>query len=125
IDVLEVLVEEPTAEVRAPALREVKPESMEGRTFRRFLARDLPPTAVLRIDVPKVSAVSSQTVIIAVAVAVVAAMGVAIVFAARRSRPRAQPIVAAAPAEPRSRMLVRAIADLDEEYEASSASGDV
>ena len=120
IDVLEVLVEEPTAEVRAPAIREVRPESMEGRTFRRFLARDLPPTSVLRVDVPKVSAVSSQTVIIAVVVAVVAAMGVAIVYAARRSRPQTQATIVAAPAEPRSQTLVRAIADLDEEYEASS-----
>ena len=45
--VLEVLVQEPTARVQAPALREVPPESAEGRVFRRFLAQDVPANVVL------------------------------------------------------------------------------
>lgn len=50
--VLEVLLEEPRARVEGARLGEVAPATIDGRTFRRFLARDVPRSAVVRIDAP-------------------------------------------------------------------------
>jgi hypothetical protein len=50
--VLEVLLEEPGARVEAPGLREVNPVAVSGRTFRRYLAQDVPAAAVVRIMIP-------------------------------------------------------------------------
>ena len=50
--VMEILLEEPTARVEAPRLREVDPVAVEGRTFRRYLAQDIPAGGVTRVTVP-------------------------------------------------------------------------
>jgi hypothetical protein len=50
--VLEVLLEEPGATVDAPSLRQMPPVAVQGRTFRRFLAQDVPANAVITIGVP-------------------------------------------------------------------------
>lgn len=52
ISVLEVLLEEPRASVEGARLAEVAPATIEGRTFRRFLAQDAPASAVMRISAP-------------------------------------------------------------------------
>ena len=50
--VLEVLTEEPRATVTGASLTEVAPTSTAGRTFRRFLAQNVPAQSTIRIDVP-------------------------------------------------------------------------
>ena len=50
--VLEVLLEESGARVEAPGLREVNPVSASGRTFRRYLAQDVPASGVVRVTIP-------------------------------------------------------------------------
>jgi len=50
--VMEVLLEEPGARVEAPGMREVNPVSVSGRTFRRYLAQDLPASGVVRVMIP-------------------------------------------------------------------------
>src|SRR5205085_10442049 len=74
IGVFEVLVEDPTADVRAPGIREVQPTAMEGRTFRRFLAQELPPSGVVTINVPRIPVGERERVYIGVGVTVLVAM---------------------------------------------------
>jgi hypothetical protein len=122
IGVFEVLVEEPMADVRAPALREVAPTSMEGRTFRRFLAQEVPPSGVLSINVPRIITAEREKVYIGVGVTVLLAMVGTLVFAmTRRRREGAMAPAPVVVAEPRSRVLVRTIAELDESFDASAA----
>jgi hypothetical protein len=125
--VLEVLVQEPTARVAAPALREVPPANAEGRVFRRFLAQDVPPSGVLRIEVPSISVSTRESVYRVVMYVLLAAMGIALVLAFRRGR-RAVPLPAVAPtpiaSERRSQVLVREIAMLDENFERAGAADD-
>lgn len=49
--VLEVLVEERDAQVSGAKLREVAPVALSGREFRRFLASDVPASAVITVRV--------------------------------------------------------------------------
>ena len=49
---LEVMLEEPTASASAPGLTESDPASVEARTFRRFVASNVPASAVLPIEAP-------------------------------------------------------------------------
>lgn len=50
--VLEVLLEDPRASVRGPGLAEVASATIDGRPFRRFLAQNVPRSAVIVVDVP-------------------------------------------------------------------------
>ena len=52
VGVLEVLLEEPRADVQGGTLKEVAPAPIEGRMFRRFLAQGVPPSTVMRITAP-------------------------------------------------------------------------
>jgi hypothetical protein len=77
--VLEVLVEEPRAEVEGAGLREGDPAPIEGRTFRRFLAQDAPRTAVVRVDAPSPSGQNREAqrvLLVVVGVAMLVALGV-------------------------------------------------
>src|SRR4029079_7499853 len=112
----ELLIQEPTARVDGPALREMAPVSTDGRVFRRFLAQDLSASAVMRIDMPRIIGAERERVYFGVGMALLAAMVVSLVFAARRSVPR-RAVVASRPVEAPSRALVRAIAALDAEFE--------
>ena len=118
--VFEVLVQESNAHVQGPAMREMAPVSTEGRMFRRFLAQDIAPSAVVRVDVPRVVGAAREKVYIGVATALIAAMAAALVLTARRSFSRGR---AASPAvaEPKSEGLLRAIAALDAEFERNPA----
>jgi hypothetical protein len=114
--VFEVLIQEPTARVQAPSLREMAPVSTEGRTFRRFLAQDLTENAVVRIDVPRIVGTERERVYIGVGITMLAAMLLALIFAARRGM--ARPVIAVATrTESRSQSLIREIASLDAEFE--------
>ena len=119
--ILEVLVEEPTTRVQAPGLRETPSVNAEGRTFRRFLAQDVGPGAVVRVDPPRTLGVNRGRVYFGVGALLVAAMLIALVFAARHRAPGA---AAAIRTEPRSRRLVREIAELDEAYESRVNTSD-
>ncbi len=50
--VLEVLVEEKTGSASGAKLQEVQPVTVEERSFRRFLANDIPKNAIATIDLP-------------------------------------------------------------------------
>jgi hypothetical protein len=119
--VFEILIQEPTARVEAPSLREMAPVNTEGRTFRRFLAQELSENAVVRIDVPRVVGAERERVYVGVAITMLAAMVMALVFAARRGSRR--PVIAGAPrTESRSQALVREIASLDDAFEQAAPS---
>lgn len=123
--VLEVLVQEPTARVEAPSLREVPSVNADGRTFRRFLAQDLPQGAVLRVEVPRMSISERESIYRMVLYVLIAGMVVALAVASRRgrrTRTDAAPVTPAA--EARSRILVRAIATLDDDFDRSGGATD-
>lgn len=123
IGVFEVLVEDPTADVRAPGIREVQSTAMEGRTFRRFLAQEVPPSGVVSINVPRIPVADREKVYVGVGVTVLVVMIGALAFAmSRRRRPATVTYVPPVVAEPRSRVLVRTIAELDETFDAAAAT---
>ena len=121
--VFEILMQEPTARVQAPSLREMAPVSTEGRTFRRFLAQELAENAVVRIDVPRTVGTERERVYFGVAITILAAMLMALIFAARRGT-RRPAIAAPALVESRSQALMREIALLDAEFEQQRPAGD-
>jgi hypothetical protein len=125
-DVFEILVEDPKAEVRAPSLREVAPEAMEGRVFRRFLAQDLAAQAVVRVNLPRIAIGERQRIYLVVGLSLLALMLVALIFAARRPRAaRVAPVVSATPPpELRSQSLVRAIVELDDSFDTVTTTGE-
>jgi len=51
-DVYEVLIEDETGSVTGPRIREMDPVTVEARSFRRFLATDVPQSSVAVIDLP-------------------------------------------------------------------------
>lgn len=127
--VLEVLTEEPKAQVSVAHLREVNPVAADRRTFRRFLAEDVPGDAVLTVDVPAPNVARSVYIAILAAVfgtAMLAALGVAF---ARRGRARVAAAVAsgngaapvAAPTASTAEDLIREIATLDARAERAPA----
>jgi len=123
IGVFEVLVEDPTADVRAPGIREVQSTDMEGRTFRRFLAQEIPPSGVVTINVPRIPVAEREKVYVAVGVTVLVMMIGTFAFAmTRRRRPATASYVPPVVVEPRSRVLVRTIAEMDETFDATSAT---
>ena len=124
--VFEILVEDPKAEVRAPMLREMAPETLEGRTFRRFLAQDLGPQETVRVNLPRIAIGERQRVYLVVGLSLLALMLVALIFAARRSPAgRAAPVapVTTAP-QLRSQTLARAIVELDDSFDMVTTTGE-
>jgi hypothetical protein len=124
VGVLEVLIQEPTARVQAASLREVPSVNADGKIFRRFLAQDLPPGASLRVEVPRMTVSERQSiyrvVLMAIVALMLAALGATLFRGRRRALGRAAPSSSSAP-EPRSRVLVRAIATLDDDFDRSAA----
>jgi hypothetical protein len=115
VGVLEVVADDPGARVSGAALRERPPVRSEGRTFKRFLAQDVPRNAVVRIELTAGDgAMRGATVALLGALFAAAAAG-ALAIALRPGRARPAP----APAAPReeSEVLVRAIAELDDRFE--------
>ena len=122
-EVFEILIQEPSARVQAPSLREMAPVSTEGRTFRRFLAQELSGSAVVRIDVPRIVGTERERVYVGVAITMLAAMLMALIFAARRGARR--PVLASAVhSESRSQSLIRELASLDAAFEQQQPTDD-
>jgi len=123
--VFEILVEDPKAEVRAPSLREVAPQSLEGRTFRRFLAQDLATKAEVRVNLPRIAIADRQRIYLVVGLTLLGLMIVALLFAARRPRvARVAPAIPAAVPEARSQTLARAIVELDDSFDTVTTTED-
>jgi hypothetical protein len=119
--VLELLVQEPSAKIAGATLHEMAPVTADGRIFRRFLAQDVPANTVIAVDLPKIIGAEREKVYIGVAITVLLAMTVALVFAARRRRPRFAAAAASVP-ESRSQRLIRELAGLDAAFEQSAPS---
>lgn len=115
--VFEVLIEDPQGKATGTGFAEVDPVSVDGRTFRRFLARDVPANGVVRIDVPRGAPLGRGRYIAVVALALGAAMLVVLARAVMRrgnQRRAVQEIPEWANDPDR---LARRIAALDAEFE--------
>jgi hypothetical protein len=121
--VLEVLVQEQDAKVAGARLTEVDPVVNEGRSFRRFLAKDVPAGSSVRIDAPVV-AVDRKTIIFGVLVAIALGMLGALITAIRR-RTTAAAATTDLTGAPASKAVLEAITTLDIEFERSSQPTDV
>jgi hypothetical protein len=112
---LEVLLEEAAAQVRSPLLHSEGSATTQGRTFKRFLGRNVPAGHRLRIDVPSSAAAARSTVVVALSVGLALAMVGALWVAYRRgARVRRVPV-----ARDSVESLAAAIAALDARHEAS------
>jgi hypothetical protein len=83
---LEVLVEESTATPVLDGLAQQASVTSQGRSFKRYLARNVPPGAVLRINVSTLSDAGRTRFVAAVVLAMAAIMLTALVAALRRRR---------------------------------------
>jgi hypothetical protein len=126
VSVLEVLLEEPRAEVEGARLAEVAPASIDGRTFRRYLGRDVPASAVIRVKAPPPIARNQnamRVLAVVLAVGMLAALGI---WYTRRHQLRATPPPPANAQRPTSDVdrLVAELASLDARFEREPPSGD-
>ena len=113
--VLEVLVEEPTAQVSGAGLAAVDPATVDGRTFKRFLAQDVAPNALARVDVPPPPAIGRTGYLALLAAVIGGAMLVALVRALTvRRRPA---LALALPGAASSDRIAHEIAALDAAFE--------
>ena len=84
-DVYEVLIEDPSGSARGAQLSEVEPVTVDGRRFRRFLASNVPPSAVAVIDIPRVASGLDPRYVVALTVLLGGAMLFALARAFRRA----------------------------------------
>jgi hypothetical protein len=126
VEVMEVLVEEVAAEATGAGLVEVTPVVIEQRTFRRFLAQQVPVNAVLTVSVPAVAArplATRHLILIALFAGGIMAMALLATFIARqRRRGLARPPLPPAPLADEPQALARAVAELDARFERQSAT---
>ncbi|MFN2564266.1 MAG: hypothetical protein ABR499_04555 [Gemmatimonadaceae bacterium] len=125
VGVLEVVSDDPGARVSGAGLREVRAMTSEGRTFKRFLAQDVPRNAVVRIALAGGGGARGATVALLGALFTAAAGGaLALAIRRARSRPARRPSAARPAAAPESDVLIRAIAELDARFESAPGDGD-
>lgn len=117
---LEVLLEEPGAQVRGGTLASQGNVTTEGRTLKRFLAQNAPAGTVLRIDVPSNATSARATVVVVLAAGFVLVMVGALWFAMNRRARAPVPLVVAALDTPDQ--LVAQIAVLDARREQRDAT---
>ena len=115
ISVLEVLSEEPGTTVRGAGLVEVDAVSVEGRSFRRFLAQNVARGATLTIDVPAPARDPRGPMIALTLLLLGASMLIALAAAFTRRGRRAAP--PDRPKQDDAQALAREIAVLDEAFE--------
>jgi hypothetical protein len=82
-DVYEVLLEDEGGNATAPNMKEMDPVNVEGRSFRRFLASDVPSSSVTVIDLPP--APSARAIDARFMIALTLLLGGAMVFALARA----------------------------------------
>ena len=113
--VLEVLLEEPAAQLTSGALRAMDAATTQGRTFKRFLGQDVATGTSVRISVPASTATMRQTVLIALALVISLVMA-GTLARALLFRGVSRPVLAAQAPETTESMLA-AIAFLDARHE--------
>ena len=120
--VMEVLVEEAGAQVTGTNLRSMAAATTGGRTFKRFLAQDVPAGSVAKVTVP----VTTQALRTKVLVALAGVIGLVMVGALGRAllRTRPAPRRAAPTARETEDELAAAIALLDARRERGDAMVD-
>ncbi|NUQ19606.1 MAG: hypothetical protein HOQ09_01465 [Gemmatimonadaceae bacterium] len=116
-DVLEVLVEEPSGTATGAGVSEVDPVEVDGRHFRRFIGRDVAPTAVVRIAIDRPPALPRRYYIMIVALALGAAMLVVLARTTWRRGTRGATIHGEPAWANDPDALARRIATLDAEFE--------
>ncbi|MGI8619016.1 MAG: hypothetical protein ACR2L6_07985 [Gemmatimonadaceae bacterium] len=84
IDVYEVLIEEPRGVASGAGLTEERAVTAEGRTFRRYLAQEVPRNAVAVIDIPSPRRTWNPVFLILFIVAAASVMLLALARAYRR-----------------------------------------
>lgn len=134
VSVFELLLEDPGASASGPGLSEQPAASIEGRTFRRFLAQDLKPGATVTIDVGAPTAPTGDRMLLAPVAVVAAVMCLALAFALTRRGPArlrvrgtrvATPTAGAVAGAPRDAAhLARDIAELDEAFARAATPSD-
>lgn len=115
--VLEVLAEEPTAEVSGARLTRRDSASTGGRTFQRWLAEDVPASGVLSIDFRESAAAREHRIVIVLGSLVAALMAAALFVAFRRRAPSAAATGIPGFSADARESLVREIALLDASWE--------
>lgn len=120
--VLEVLVEEPGAQVSGADLRSMATATTGGRTFKRFLTQDVPAESSVHITVP-IATEATRTVVLvvlasAIAATMVGALARALLSRGGAARRRTEP------AGNQTATLVAAIARLDASKERGDSSLD-
>ena len=114
--VFELLIQEEAASIDGGGFTEVRGVMQEGVGFRRFLAQNVPARAVIRIDAPKpVGRVGTKmitTIVITVAIAMAAMLG--LLFWRRRRR--TEPVLKGTVQTPVDG-LIRELATMDAEFE--------
>jgi len=85
-DIYEVLIEDETGSVTGPKFREMDPVTVDARSFRRFLAADVPQNSVTVIDLPPAlaSAAIDPRYMVAITLLIGGAMVLALARALRR-----------------------------------------
>ena len=119
--VLEVLLEEPEAQVRSASLRAMPNATTEGRNFKRFVGQSAPAGERVRIDVPVTTAGTRTRVLIGVGIVIALAM---IATLARALTRRAGAPAAVIDRRPTAESLAAAIAALDARRDAGDPSFD-
>jgi len=120
VSILEVLLEEPRAIVEGARLREMPAVSIDGRTFRRFLAQDVPANAVILVTPPRSTEESRGTMRILALLTAVAMFGAA--GAWWFVRRRGAPAIASRAAPSDVESLIGELASLDARFERQSAA---
>ena len=115
LPLLEVLLEDPAGTVQGATLALADTLSIEGRTFRRFVARDAAPSSVVRVTVAQVGG-ERRTVYL---VGILIALGMLMLLALGRSvrRPAAVPLGWNGEQGPKPEELARRIAALDAAFQ--------
>ncbi|MEK7401372.1 MAG: hypothetical protein AABZ80_03320 [Gemmatimonadota bacterium] len=120
IGVLEVLLEEPRAVADGAGLRETEAADIDGRTFRRFVVRDVGPPAVLRIKAQTPSEGGSATILALAGTLTLAMMAGLAVWYSRRRVLWPVPLT---PGVSASDVLVAELASLDARFARSGNPG--
>ncbi len=120
---LEVLVEEPNGVATAPGLTRVDPVTVESRTFNRFLAQEIVPGGIVRIEMPRAALLSRRGWIVAVVAAIATAMALLLLRSNQRRPERIIQRSSSAPPAPRPvESLAREIAELDARMESAQSA---
>ena len=117
--VLELLLEEPKAQVRGASLKPVAPATIEQRVFQRYLGADAPAGSTIEIEVPLVRAAENVQVYWWIAGTLAALMAAGLIYWYVRARQRLALArhSSRAPLSDATEALAREIASLDADFE--------